>query len=228
MAYDIIEHCRYEDSAMKPINPLSGNRHSRHYPALALLLFLSVPFIAFVCSRKYSEAKHPAVEICCIIDCLTSEWKGKDCCSWAIYDSIPALTRTGRTLSKASFEGILLAEGAKISRTGSHEDVPARIELEGLESGPDILDIYVYIDLYGKYIDLQDYIVRHYNLTLVSEDGGYCYHQCIYRSSDELFYGTISSFGNRAGSYDIIVGRDYDRVSSFMEFGETVSITEEP
>lgn len=213
---------------MKQIISLSGNRHFRQITAVALLAIMIAYSLIYIYSKKRSAIQHPSVEISCVIDCLTSEWKGKDCCFWTIYDSIPALTRTGRTLSKASFEGILLAEGAKISRTGSHEDVPARIELEGLESGPDILDIYVYIDLYGKYIDLQDYIVRHYNLTLVSEDGGYCYHQCIYRSSDELFYGTISSFGNRAGSYDIIVGRDYDRVSSFMEFGETVSITEEP
>lgn len=213
---------------MKQIIPLSGNRHFRQITAVVLLAILIASSLILIYSKKRSETQHPSVEISRVIDCLTSEWKGKDCCSWTIYDSIPALTRTGRTLSKASFEGILLVEGAKISRTGSHEDVPAGIELEGQESGPDILDIYVYIDLYGKYIDLQDYIVRHYNLTLVSEDGGYCYHQCIYRSSDGLFYGTISSFGNRAGSYDIIVGRDYDRVGSFMEFGETVSITEEP
>ena len=206
---------------MKPINPLSGNRHSRHYPALALLLFLSGPFIAFVCSRKYWEAKHPAVEICCIIDCFTSELKENGCCPNTIYDSIPALIRLDGNQSKASFEGNLVAEGTRISRAGSHETITAGIELTGTDSCPDILDIYVYIDLYGKYIELPDYIVRHYDLKLVADDGGYSYHQCIYSSFDGLYYGTVSSFGNKGGSYDIIIGRDYDSVSNYMEFGET-------
>ena len=33
--------------------------------------------------------------------------------------------------------------------------------------------------------------------------------------------GTINCLGNKAGSYDIIVGWDYDSVSNYMEFGET-------
>lgn len=209
---------------MKPINSLSDNSHSRHFPA-ALLFLLIVPFIVLVCARIYSEVKHPSVEISSIIDLFTSELKENGCCPMTIYDSIPALIRLDGNMSKASFEGKLLAEGARISKAGSHETITAGIDLTGTDSGPDILDIYVYIDLSGRYIDLPDHIVKHYDLKLVADYGGYSYHQCIYSSSDGLYYGTVSSFGNKAGSYDIIVGMDYDRVSSYMEFGETAPTT---